>query len=122
MHKFKYTSSTNGDKGITHVLQDLAEPALLSARPLALAVLSTKEDAGDVILQIQLSHTVSDGCFISGERLAHQAALKPVEGRAQRSPGGKHSFIRCSWALCALSTHFSASQSVTSPAPTGNQI
>lgn len=52
--KFKYTSSTDGDKDTTHVLQYLADQ-------LSSVVLPAKEDAGDVILQIQLSQTISDG-------------------------------------------------------------
>ena len=80
VHKFKYTSSTDGDKGTTHILQYLAEPALLSAYLLSLVVLPAKEDAGDMTLQIQLSQTIFDGYFISGENLAYQEVLKPIKG------------------------------------------
>lgn len=52
VHKFKYTSSTDGDKGTTHTLQYLTEPALLPAYLLSLVIIPAKDDAGDVILQI----------------------------------------------------------------------
>lgn len=52
VHKFKYTSSTDGDKGTTHILQYPAEAALLSAYLLSLVVLPAEEDAGAVLLQI----------------------------------------------------------------------
>lgn len=80
VHKFKYTSRTGGDKGTTHILQYLAEPALLSAYLLSLVIVPAKEDAGDVILQMQLPEAISDGYVNCGENLAYQEVLKPVEG------------------------------------------
>lgn len=121
MHKFKYTSrsSADGDKGITHILQYLTEPALPSAYLLSLVVLSAKEDAEDVILQIQLSQTISDGYFNAGENWH----IKKY--RSHRSPRGEQythfSHSICFFGVfCALFTHFSLSELVTSTGPTSN--
>lgn len=47
---------------------------------LSLVVLPAKEDAGDVILQMQLSQRGSDGYVNWGENLAYQEVLKPIGG------------------------------------------
>lgn len=115
MHKFKYTSSTDGDKGTTHVLQELAEPARL----LSLVALPATEDAGDVIIQIQLSQTVSDGYFISGINLAILRSTKvniEVSPQDTKKPTVFQPFhlgFQCTF-------HTLLSKTVTSTAPTGS--